>query len=238
MEKRQIFPDGCFDEDGAYIGTGRRCEFDIRNEQIIFGDRRVDLLFVGDSITHFMEECQFYHKYGYVVNRGIGGDNTDGVRSRFAADVLQLEPRLCVIQIGANDLWGAIEDAPGAKYEYPDEVQRRYIEKVVSAHRYFQEEARAAGLPVWIGSLLPQGGRMPNYPPRNRMILRINRALKALSEEFGTRYLDYHAVLKDADGITILPGVSREGIHPNHAGYELMRQVLEPQLMEYLGIWT
>lgn len=79
---------------------------------------------------------------------------------------------------------------------------------------------------------------MPNYPPRNRMILRINSALKLLSEEFNTQYLDYHSMLKDTDGLTVLPEVSREGIHPNHAGYERMRQVLEPRLMEFLGLWS
>ena len=39
----------------------------------------------------------------------------------------------------------------------------------------------------------------------------------------------------DEDGITMREGISREGIHPNHAGYELMRQVLEPKIEKFFN---
>ena len=36
--------------------------------------------------------------------------------------------------------------------------------------------------------------------------------------------------------IIMREGISREGIHPNHAGYELMRQVLQPKLDKFFGM--
>ena len=42
--------------------------------------------------------------------------------------------------------------------------------------------------------------------------------------------------LTDEDGMTMREGISREGIHPNHAGYELMRQVLQPKLDKFFGM--
>ncbi len=235
-EKKLIMPEESLDENGVYVGTGRRCEFDIRNEQVVFGGRQVDLLFVGDSITHFMEENQYYHQYGYVVNRGIGGDSAKGLTARFEADVLQLRPRLCILLIGCNDLWSIDEFIDPETGNYPEEAQQRYEDMLYGLIRGMLERVKQAGIPTWLGSLLPQGGRMPNYPLRNPLIARINKRLKKLAEEFDTKYIDYHSVMVQEDGVTVKDGVTREGCHPNHAGFELMRQVLQPMLDEFFGV--
>ena len=54
-----------------------------------------------------------------------------------------------------------------------------------------------------------------------------------LAKEYGTEYINYHDALTLDDGLTMREGISREGIHPNHAGYELMNEVLTPMLDKF-----
>lgn len=230
-EKKLILPGNFGDSENRIDTDSRRCEFDIKNEQIVFTDREVDIVFAGDSIIHFMEENQFYHKYGYIVNRGIGGDMTKYMKRRFAADVTQLRPKLCIMLIGCNNLWPLENEIDGD--DYKEEAQSAHLKELVDDFAEMLDEAQANGFAMWISSILPHGEGVPNAVMRNRFIARANAALKALCNERGTEYLDFHANLCKEDGLTMKDNISREGIHPNHAGYELMRQVLEPKLDKF-----
>lgn len=74
-------------------GDLRRTEFDIRNSQIFCNKIPVDIVFLGDSITHFWEVEEYFKEYGIVVNRGIGGEVAHLAVKRFQADVVQLSPK-------------------------------------------------------------------------------------------------------------------------------------------------
>jgi len=214
----------------------KREEFDILNA-LIFNtpDIPVDLLFIGDSITHYMEASQFYHKFGFVVNRGIGGDQAEITAWRFAADVIQLAPRLCILQVGANDSWVPAVEVDPETGDFTEESKKRVSDIIVNAHRNMQEQAKAAGITVWEASLIPQGEEIGNHGPRNRFFASINQRLQALAKEFNTEYVDYFSQLTEEDGYTLRKGASRDGVHPNHVGYELMRQALEPMLEKFFG---
>lgn len=70
---------------------------------------RVDLVFLGDSITHSWETSgqevfkEFYAKY-YNLNLGMSGDRTQHVLWRLENGNLEgTNPRLCVLMIGTNN---------------------------------------------------------------------------------------------------------------------------------------
>jgi len=78
---------------------------------------------LGDSITegypgHFngQEETRQWEPYTHylkkpgvrVFNFGLSGDTTEGMTKRFYRDVLKVEPGLCIIMGGVNDLFGGI----------------------------------------------------------------------------------------------------------------------------------
>ena len=215
----------------------RRCEFDIMNEQIFYTEGTdVAIDFIGDSITHFMEHCQFYNKYGFVINRGIGGDETQFVEFRFDADVIQLKPRLCILCVGCNNLWVLEDKIDPETGDYMEEEKVKVINTILTAYTNMLEKAKAAGIPLWVCSILPHSKWVGNFAIRNPLIARINGELKALSEKYDTEFVDYFSNLTDEDGMTMKEGISREGIHPNHAGYELMRQVLQPKLDKFFGM--
>ena len=215
----------------------RRCEFDIKNEQIFYSDEKPDIIFAGDSITHFMEENRLYHDYGYVVNRGIGGDQAHIMAWRFTADVTQLSPRLCIMLVGVNNMWVMEDHIDPETGDYEESEKLRVMKEIEDAFRKMLTEARENNFDMWICSELPQAENIGKAAIRNRSIVRVNEMLKGLAAEFGTKYIDYHSALTKEDGLTMKDGegISREGIHPYHGGYKLMFDVLKPHLDEYFG---
>lgn len=78
----------------------------------------IKIVFLGDSITgrsdlnHYLKfshivDCMIEARWGagkaVVVNRGIGGDNTEGVCKRLQHDVLDEKPDIVVLLIAGND---------------------------------------------------------------------------------------------------------------------------------------
>ena len=72
------------------------------------------VVFLGDSITsghRLSVDAAFPHRLGQalgvpVVNAGISGDTTEGGLSRLERDVLAHRPRLVVVELGVNDMFG------------------------------------------------------------------------------------------------------------------------------------
>jgi acyl-CoA thioesterase-1 len=71
-------------------------------------------VFLGDSITsghRLSADVAFPHRLGQalglpVVNAGISGDTTEGGLLRLDRDVLVHRPRLVVVELGVNDVFG------------------------------------------------------------------------------------------------------------------------------------
>lgn len=83
----------------------RRKEFNIKNHSLMYSNQKPDFIFAGDSITHFWElNAYFRNPNLFIINRGIAGDNTTYLRKRFFTDVLQLEPKYCILDIGMTQL--------------------------------------------------------------------------------------------------------------------------------------
>lgn len=237
MKIKEFILPGDYDPGGERVDAdSRRCEFDIKNEQIFFSEEKPDIVFAGDSITHFMEENRFCHKYGYVVNRGIGGDQAHIMAWRFPADVTQLSPRLCVMLVGVNNMWVMDDRIDPVTGDYLEEEQLRVMKEIEDSFRKMLKEAAENGFDMWVCSELPQADNIPNAHIRNPYIARVNKMLKALAEEFGTKYVDYHSVLTKEDGLTMQDGITREGLHPKGTAYKKMFSVIGPMLDEYFGV--
>lgn len=214
----------------------RRDEFDIKNEQIFNAEEKPDIIFAGDSITHYMEENRFCHKYGYVINRGIGSEQAHIMAWRFTADVTQLSPRLCIMLVGVNNTWVMDGRIDPETDDYTEAEKGRVINEIEGAYRSMLTEAAENGFDMWICSELPVGEQINNAKIRNLFIVRVNEMLKGLAKEFDTKYIDYHSALTKEDGLTMKDGITREGLHPIHNGYKIMFGVLKPYLDDYFEV--
>jgi acyl-CoA thioesterase-1 len=82
------------------------CAYSVLRRRNFFvpADARSAVVFAGDSITEQWATLESDVAHLKAVNRGISGDSSAGLLSRFEADIIACQPRAVVILIGTNDL--------------------------------------------------------------------------------------------------------------------------------------
>ncbi len=179
------------------------------------------VVFMGDSITEGWSRFgpQMFEVPGRI-NRGIGGQTTSQMLVRFRQDVIELQPRAVVLLAGTNDIAG--NTGPVS-------------EATVAGHvASMAELARAHGIRVLLVSVLPAKRYYwaPEHRPAARIVA-LNALLKAYAEKQGIAYVDLHTPMADAEQ-GLKPEYGADGVHPNAAGYRVMRQAVEPALQALL----
>ena len=185
------------------------------------GESRV--VFMGDSITDIWQQ----NRFGFFVagkpyvDRGISGQTTPQMLIRFRPDVIDLKPKVVVILAGTNDLAG--NTGPMTNEAIEENLQS------------MAELARANGIRVVIASIMPVSDygktrdgqpsiQTTRRPPAS--ILAVNQWIKKYSEDNGFVYLDYFSAMVDDKGF-LKSDISRDGLHPNDKGYEIMKPLAE-----------
>ena len=185
------------------------------------GEKRV--VFMGDSIT---EGWHFDHPDGVFagkpyVNRGISGQTSPQMLVRFRQDVVDLEPAVVVILAGTNDVAG--NTGPMTVQQTEDNI------------RDMAEIAAASHIRVVLCSVLPAFDFpwQPGLDPAPKIVA-LNTWLVAYSAQNGYVYVDYHSAMKDArDGLPV--NLSKDGVHPNPAGYAIMAPLVEAGIAKALA---
>jgi lysophospholipase L1-like esterase len=172
-------------------------------------------VFLGDSLTDLCDLEATYPGMGYI-NRGIGGDTTEGVLERFDETVLPLEPITIVLLIGINDLnYGRSVDATIQSYE-------RLIDHIHS---------NLPDVRLILVSLPPVNGT--KYAPLlliQEKIVLLNEALALLAEDNGADFVDIHPALLEQGADRLDPAYSDDGLHWNAAGYAIVAASIQAEL--------
>jgi acyl-CoA thioesterase-1 len=179
------------------------------------------VVFYGNSITdawaqHF---ASMFPGKPYV-GRGISGQTTPQMLVRFRQDVVALKPKVVVILAGTNDIAG--NTGPST------------LEMIEDNFMSMVQIAKANGIRVVLSSVLPAYDYpwKPGLEPAPKIIA-LNVWLKRYAREVGETYLDYHAAMADARGG--LPStLSRDGVHPNVAGYQMMAPLADAAIAKAL----
>ncbi|AVV49606.1 GDSL-type esterase/lipase family protein [Leptospira santarosai] len=66
--------------------------------------KTANAVFVGNSLIQLFPNEMFVREFPGAVNRGIGGDMTETLLERLEEDVISLNPKVIVLEIGGNDL--------------------------------------------------------------------------------------------------------------------------------------
>ncbi len=171
------------------------------------------IVFIGDSITEEWGNLypRFFANQGYI-NREIGGQTTPQMLLRFKPDAINLKPNVIVILAGTNDIAG--NTGPSMVKMITDNIF------------YMAELAINKKIKIILSSILP----VHNYPwnlsiknvPSN--ISSINVLIKDYAVRNKMVYLDYYSLMVDKNkGLDI--GYTKDGVHPNKTGYELMSNI-------------
>ena len=185
----------------------------------------IDLLMIGDSITHGWETrgknvWEKYYKHRKAANLGFSGDRTEHVIWRLQnGEVEGISPRLAVLMIGTNNT-GHRKDA--AK----DTAQG--IEAIVKELRTRLPETR-----ILLLAIFPRSATADDE--LRKLNGEINKIISGFADGKHVFYLDVNGGFLDEER-----GVSKEImpdlLHPNEHGYELWAKAMEPTISRLMSL--
>jgi lysophospholipase L1-like esterase len=174
-------------------------------------DHRIILF--GDSITEFWRDSDPSLFRDDWIDRGISGQTTQQMLIRFRADVIALKPAVVQIMAGTNDIAGNTGSTT--------------LQAVEDNIASMVELAKAHHIRVVLGSVPPAASFdwRPGINPRETIIA-LNNWLRAYAAREKLTYIDYYDALK-TDAGAFQPALTKDGVHPNEAGYKVMHGLLE-----------
>jgi lysophospholipase L1-like esterase len=188
------------------------CRYRAEDERLV-RQGGVRVVFLGDSITELWRAADPAFFTDQVVNRGISGQTSSQLLLRFEQDVVALRPKAVHILIGTNDVAG--NTGP----ERPEDLKNNL--------RAMVAVARANHIRVILGAIPPASAISwrPSIHPAAQ-IRELNAWIADFAKAQGAGFVDYGAVLGAPDG-GMKPALSRDGVHPLKAGYDLMRPLAQ-----------
>lgn len=180
------------------------------------------VVFLGDEITENWGtgKTPFFPGKPYL-NRGITRQTASQMLVRFRQDVIDLKPKVVIIQAGTNDLASVM--GPSTEGTTAD-----FIMSMVDL-------AKVHGIRVVLASLTPVcdcfENRTARRPPGK--IISMNGWLKRYAKESGSVYLDYYSAL--VEGRFMKKELTVDGLVPNDAGYEKMAPLAEKAIAEAMN---
>ncbi len=192
------------------------------NAEIIASGNFPDVVFMGDSITDAWPHRKAFFEGNKYVGRGISGQVTSQMLSRFRPDVIELKPKAVVILAGTNDI---------ARNQGP--ISNQHIFGNIQS---MCELAKANGIKPIICSVLP----VYEYKWRKEIeavsnIKELNDLLKNYAKKNKITYVDYFDAMKD-ERLGLPEKYSGDGVHPNGEGYQVMETLVKQAIENTIKI--
>ena len=191
------------------------------NQRVANGN--VDLIFIGDSITHGWEGkgkavWEKYYTKRNAVNLGIGGDRTEHVLWRLDnGNIKNISPKVAVVMIGTNNSGNGRNSAE----EMIDGVTA-VIEKL---------RAKLPKTEILLLDIFPRGQRIN---AQRGKILQVNQVLSRLDTRPNVTFLRIGQNFVSPDG-SIAKDIMPDFLHLTPNGYEIWAKSIEPTLARLMG---
>ena len=190
------------------------------NERVKKGN--VDLLLIGDSITHGWEGSgkaawEKYYTPRNAVNLGIGGDRTQHVLWRLDnGNVEGISPKAAVLMIGTNN---SGTNTPAQIAEGVAAVVKKLREKLPKTK-------------ILVLAIFPRGA--DSNDAKRKVNVEANLTIKKLADGEMVHFLDIGEKFLNADG-TLSKEVMPDLLHLNEKSYATWAEAIEPKLKELMG---
>ncbi len=183
-----------------------------------------EVVFLGDSITFNWGTATRpapgstvftanFARLG-VANFGIIGDTTQNLLDRVQTGDLNGQPKVAVVMIGFNDLYGGSTPAQTA-------------EGVTSVVQAIQAESPSTRI-LLLGVLPSQVAAV------NPEIQQLDTLISGLGKEPGVTYLNPGALFGGTNGAAN-PSLLQDVVHPDAAGYQVLANAIEGTILGLLG---
>ena len=175
-------------------------------------DYEVDVAFLGDSLTDGYPLEKFYPQLT-VANRGIAGDTTTGLLERLQVSLYDLNPKVAVMLIGANNM---------------DKMFTDY-ETILAGFRQNVPNTK-----IILLSLTSMGGQ---WGKKNQLAAYNNVRIKLLAEKYGYEFVDLYSPLMELNTGEIRPEYTTDGGHLTELGYTVLTEAISPAVEKQLAAW-
>ena len=208
--------------------------YDAKLKQIADYKNDVDVVFIGDSITHFWDNdgaknkrkiggLATYKKYfsNYkVINLGYSGDRTENTLwvVNESGYLKNLKAKMVVVMIGTNNI-GHKRSTPAAA--------AAGVTKIVEGIRTQLPDAK-----ILLFGVFPRGANAKHI--FRKQVAEINKVICKLGDDKNVFYCDITDKFVDKKGNlprTLMPDV----LHPSDAGYEIWAQAMMPYVEKFVG---
>ena len=208
--------------------------YDAKLKQIADYKNDVDVVFIGDSITHFWDNDgaknkrkigglatynKYFSKYK-VINLGYGGDRTQhalwiAAKSPYLNNI---KPKMVMVMIGTNNI---------ARNRATPAAAAAGVTKVVEALRVRLPETKI----LLFGVFPREASAKHKY---RQHIKDINAVISKLADDKNVFYCDITDKFLDKNG-TLSRKIMPDLLHPNDAGYEIWAQAMMPYVEKFVG---
>jgi lysophospholipase L1-like esterase len=185
---------------------------------------QVDLVFLGDSITHAWDSkgkkaWDKYYTKRNALNIGFSGDRTEHVLWRLNHGAVDgINPKLVVMMIGTNNT--------GHRQDNPEDTALG-IETILETLNEKLPETKVLLLAVF-----PRGSKADDK------LRKINDGINDIIQDFADDeqvfYLDINHKFLKKDG-TLTKQVMKDLLHPNQDQYAIWAQAIEPKVKELMN---
>lgn len=181
--------------------NGKIEAFAEENKSIIPGETEV--AFIGDSLTDGYDLGTYYPDL-ITLNRGIGGDTTIGLEKRLEVSLYEVQPKVVVMLIGANNL--------GTMFDNYENILISLKENLPNSK-------------IILISLTSMGD---SWGRNNHLAAYNNVKIRALAEKYGYEFVDVYTPLLNFETDEIYAEYTTDGGHLTHEGYMVLTGEIRP----------
>ena len=193
-----------------------------KRSQIAMSGGKIDIVFVGDSITHgwenegrgkslYDELCKTYS----ILNLGYSGQRTENMVWRLENGELDgYRARLFMVMAGTNNSEPAEEVAIG-------------VRRILDIIRSRQSQAKILLLPIF-----PRGKSAEDV--RNVKNAKVNAVIRGFADDVNIIWCDFTSQLRDSAG-GMSSDLSSDRLHMNEAGYAIWLDHVMPHFQRVCG---
>ncbi len=183
----------------------------------------VDLLYIGDSITHNFDNAgrQVWNKYyapRNAVNMGFSGDRTQHVLWRLEhSDFRNVKPKLAIIMIGTNNS------------NSHDNTAEEIADGIIAICQRLRTK-----LPETKILLLAIFPRNPRPSAQREKNAKASLLASQIADGKMIHYLDINSKFLTEDG-ELTRDIMSDYLHPGQKGYQIWAEAIEPTVAKLLG---
>ena len=182
-------------------------QFGEENKSIVQGE--IEVAFIGDSLTDGYDLGVYYPDLK-TANRGIGGDTTLGLEKRLQVSLYDIQPKVVVMLIGANNL--------GSMFDNYEDILIGLRENLPNSRIVL----------VSLTSMGREWGR------NNHLAAYNNAKIKSLAKKYSYEFVDVYTPLLNVETGEIFEEYTTDGGHLTHEGYLVMTAQIRPVIDKLL----